>query len=381
MKIGDEVLILLPTESNKLLMQWKGLFAIVEKMGDMDYRVNVEGKIKNLHVNLLKKYVERDECSGAFSACTVSFIDFDGEETDDSKAPILLPSVVQMETYRDVNISENVKPVQLTAIKFLCESLEDVLTDIPGTTNLVEHKIKLMTSEPIRMKQYPLPFHTEKTITEEVDKMLQLKFIEPSSSPYCAPVVLAKKKDGTHRFCVDYRRLNNITLFDSEPLPNQERIFAKMSGKKFVSKIDLSKGYWQVPMDPQTKHLTAFTTPRGLFQFTTMPFGLVNAPATFNRLMRKLLSGMNGVDNYIDYIMVFTDIWEEHLNVLTELFTRLRNAGLTAKPSKCFIAYTELDCLGHVIGRQRLQPDEEKIDCLMNAPIPETKKKVRLFWD
>jgi hypothetical protein len=284
-----------------------------------------------------------------------------------------------METYKDVNISENVKPVKLTAIKFLCESFEDALTDIPGTANLVEHKTELMTSEPNRMKQYPLPFHTEKTITEEIDKMLQLKVIEPFSLPYCAPVVLARKRDGTHRFCVDYRRLTNIAMFDSESMPNPERIFAKMSGKKFVSKINLSKGYWQVPMDPKSKHLTAFTTPRGLFQFTTMPFGLVNALATFNRLMRELLSGMNGVDNYIDDIMVFTHTWEEYLDVLTELFTRLSNSGLTAKPSKCFIAYTELDCLGYVIGRQRLQSDEEKIECLKNAPIPETKKKAPSF--
>jgi hypothetical protein len=164
-------------------------------------------------------------------------------------------------------------------------------------------------------------------------------------------------------------------------MPNPERIFAMMFGKKFVSKVDLKKWYWQVPMDLQSKNLTAFTTPRGLFQFTTMPFSLVNVPATFNRLMRKLLSGMNGVDNYIDDIMVFTDTWEEHLNVLTGLLTRLCNAGLTAKPSKCFIAYTELDCLGHVIGRQKLQPDEEKIECLKNAPIPETEKKVRSFCD
>lgn len=110
-----------------------------------------------------------------------------------------------------------------------------------------------------------------------------------------------------------------------------------------------------------------------------MPFGLVNAPATFNRLMRKLLHGMNEVDNFIDDILISTDTWEDHLEVLTELFVRLQNAGLTARPSKCFFAFSELECLGHIIGQQRLRPEEDKIESLKNAPIPETKKQVRSF--
>lgn len=110
-----------------------------------------------------------------------------------------------------------------------------------------------------------------------------------------------------------------------------------------------------------------------------MPFGLVNAPATFNRLMRKLLHGMNEVDNFIDDILVSTDTWEDHLKVLTELIVRLQNAGLTARPSKCFFAFSELKCLGHIIGQQRLRPEEDKIESLRNVPFPETKKQVRSF--
>ena len=110
-----------------------------------------------------------------------------------------------------------------------------------------------------------------------------------------------------------------------------------------------------------------------------MPFGLVNAPATFCRLMRKLLHGINDVDNFIDDIILATDTWEKHIRVLTEVLTRLRNAGLTARPSKCFVGYDQLDCLGHVIGGQRLQPDLSKVEAVKNAPIPTTKKQVRSF--
>ena len=128
-----------------------------------------------------------------------------------------------------------------------------------------------------------------------------------------------------------------------------DSIFSKLTGKLYVTKIDLSKGYWQVPMEDESKALTAFSTPSGLFLFRTRPFGLVNAPATFSRLMRKLLHGMTGVENFIDDIILFSDTWEEHLRTLTGLLSRLRNAGLTARPSKCFIGYDQLDCLGHSI--------------------------------
>ena len=149
--------------------------------------------------------------------------------------------------------------------------------------------------------------------------MFQLNVIEPSSSPYSAPIVLARKKDGTNRFCIDFRKLNNITVFDAEPMPNPDSIFSKLTGKRYVTKIDLSKGYWQVPMEDESKPLTAFSTPSGLFQFRTMPFGLVNAPATFSRLMRKLLHGMTGVENFIDDIILFSDTLEEHIKMLTGL--------------------------------------------------------------
>ncbi|XP_052710767.1 uncharacterized protein LOC128185133 [Crassostrea angulata] len=165
---------------------------VVGRYGLQSY---VDGKLKTLHANLLKKYVERDdECRGVLTACAVSVIDCEDEDTDENQESIMLPPAVQTETYNDIKISEEIKPVELQTVKTLCDSFSDVLTDLPGATNLVEHKIDVTTTKPVRVKQYPLPFHTEKTIKEEVGKMLQLKVIKPSSSPYCAPVVIARKK-------------------------------------------------------------------------------------------------------------------------------------------------------------------------------------------
>ncbi|XP_065925778.1 uncharacterized protein [Magallana gigas] len=349
-------------------------------LGQMDYKIDMGGKLKTFHANLLKKYVERDTLNcGVLSTCAISLIDFSDLDDDEQQDSILMPPVTQTETAKDIKFADRLTPDQLETAKSLCDSFSDVFTDIPGMTNLMEHKIVVTSSEPVRVKPYPIPFSTEKTITEEVQKMLQLNVIEPSSSPYSAPVVIARKKDGTNRFCIDYRRLNCATVFDAEPMPSPESIFSKMTGKKFVSKIDLSKGYWQVPMADESKPLTAFSTPSGLYQFRTMPFGLVNAPATFSRMMRKLLQGMNGVENFIDDVIVFTDTFEEHLHILKTVFERLRDAGLAARPTKCFIGFDKIDCLGHMVGNKCLEPEQDKIDAVRNAPIPQTKKQVRAF--
>lgn len=196
MKEGDRVLVLLPTKSNKLLMQWKGPYSVIQKIGQMDYKIDMGGKLKTFHANLLKKYVERDTLNcGVLSTCAISLIDFSDLDADEQQDSILMPPVTQTETAKDVKFADRLTPDQLETAKSLCVSFSDVLTDIPGKTNLVEHKIVVTSSEPVRVKPYPIPFSTEKTITEEVQKMLQLNVIEPSSSPYSAPVVIARKKD------------------------------------------------------------------------------------------------------------------------------------------------------------------------------------------
>ena len=143
----------------------------------------------------------------------------------------------------------------------------------------------------------------------EIDEIIELGVIEPSISPYSSPIVLVPKKDGSVRFCIDFRKLNKVTEFDVEPMPNMEEVINRMSEHRFYSQMDLCKGYWQLGLSKRSRPKTAFETPRGLFQFKTMPFGLVNAGASFCRLIRIVLQGLRNVDSFVDDMWIFTETW------------------------------------------------------------------------
>lgn len=326
MKVGEKVLVLLPTSSNKLLLQWRGPYEILKKVGNVDYRINMDGKTKTFHANMLKLYIDRnnENDAGVLGIAGVAVVDLADDEDDGEDELCDSPGQKRTEDAREVTVSDELSEEEKTEIQTLLDDFEDVLSDVPGVTTLGVHDIKLTTNEPVRTKPYPLPFVSRDTVCEEVRKMIEAGVIEPSSSPYCSPIVIVKKKDGTNRFCIDFRAINKITVFDAETIPNADDIFVQLSGCRYVSKFDLSKGYWQLPLGQSSKEITAFQTPMGLYQFSVMPFGLVNASASFSRLMRKLLEGMQYVDNFIDDVIVFTRTFREHVCVIKDFLQGLR---------------------------------------------------------
>ena len=189
-------------------------------------------------------------------------------------------------------------------------------------------------------------------IKKELDEMLAADIIRPSTSPWASPVVLVGKKDEGVRFCVDYRKLNQLAKFDAYPMPRVEEIFESIGSSTVISTLDLAKGYWQIPMAPDSKEKTAFTTPFGLYEFEVMPFGLHNAPATFQRTMNHVLRDCRGFSGaYIDDIVVFSKSWEEHIPHLREVFTQLEKAGFTVKVKKSRFENDTAHYLGPVIWR------------------------------
>ena len=155
-----------------------------------------------------------------------------------------------------------------------------------------------------------------------------------------------------------------------------EDLFRRFSGKKYLSKIDLTKGYCQIPMTPEDVHrtCTAFVTPDGQFEFTRMPFGMVNSGATLVRGLRKILEGMPGVRSYIDNIVIYSDSWEDHLRMLKELFGRVRKAQITAQPTKCLLGASRMEFLGHQVGGDIITPSRDNLEKVRN-----TRKQVRSF--
>ncbi|KAI9549855.1 pol polyprotein [Daphnia sinensis] len=250
-----------------------------------------------------------------------------------------------------------------------------------GSSNLVQHGIDIGNHQPVHQAPYPSAWKQREHIEPQVKRMEDAGIIERSQSPFAAPVVLVRKSDGTWRFCIDYRRLNAITVKDVYPLPRIEDALSRLEGSKYFSLMDLQSGYWQVQMKPEDREKTAFITADGLYHFKVMPFGLTNAPSTFQRMMDVLLAGLkwNTCLVYLDDIVVFSDSFQQHLTRLEDVLQRLSKANLKLKPSKCTFAATRLKSLGYVVCGVGLSPDPSKIDAVINFPVPTSLKDLLSF--
>jgi hypothetical protein len=289
------------------------------------------------------------------------------------------PLKLDEQSVKDVTVNESLTVKQKDEVHELLTEFSDVFTTKPGKTTLVKHEIRLTTCDPVRAKSYPVPYSVRETIGKEIEEMGRMGVIRKSKSPYSAPPVIVKKPDGSNRFCVNYMKLNLVTIFDSEPMPDPEEIYMKMKGKRFRTKLDMSKGYWQITMDPESIEKTAFSVPQGHFEFVRMPFGLKNSAASFNRLIRKVLGDLEDVECFVDDVQVFNDTWEEHMCTLRLVFTRLREAGLTAKPSKAMVGFTDIEYVGHEVGLDTLKPRDGKRIEILAVDRPRTKRQVKAF--
>ncbi|UYV72561.1 hypothetical protein LAZ67_9003705, partial [Cordylochernes scorpioides] len=250
-----------------------------------------------------------------------------------------------------------------------------------STTSNVKHKIDTSDSRPIKQRPYRVSPVERRSIQSEVDKMIKMGIVQPSESPWSSPVVLVKKKDGSWRFCVDYRKLNKVTKKDVYPLPRNDDVLDSLTGTKFFSSMDLRTGYWQIEIDEEDREKTAFITPDGLYEFRVMPFGLCNAPATFERMMDKLLAGLKWTIClcYLDDIIVYATSFKEHIERLGKVLRCIQQAGLCINHEKCRFGSREIKVLGHLVTESGIRPDPDKIEAITNFPTPKTAHEVRSF--
>ncbi|UYV68869.1 K02A2.6-like, partial [Cordylochernes scorpioides] len=245
----------------------------------------------------------------------------------------------------------------------------------------IQHKIITKSEQPISLRPYRRPLKEYEEIAEQVKELLEHKLIRISDSPWAFPVVMVPKKDGNKRMCIDYRRLNEITLNDRQPLPHIQDMFDRLHGSRFFSTLDVAWGYWQIEMDPQSIQKTAFVTNDGHYEFLVMPFGLKNAASTFQRIIQHILGELlwKGTCSFQDDILVYTKTWQEHIELLSKVFDKLRQYNMKLKLSKCIFGRTEVKYLGHIISHNQLKPDPVKVKSIQDFPRPDTVKKVRQF--
>ena len=250
-----------------------------------------------------------------------------------------------------------------------------------GYTNRDFHRIRTTDDIPTSQPHRPIPPRDFQEVRKHIQDLLRKGIVRESCSPYAAPVVVVRKKDGGIRLCVDYRRLNSKTVKDAYPLPRIQETFDSLVGAKFFSTLDLASGYHQIAMAPEDQEKTAFTTPFGLFEFTRMPFGLTGAPATFQRLMNGVMSDFlfNFLLVYLDDLLIFSHNFEDHLQHLDRVLQRIGETGLKLNLDKCQLLREEVNYLGHTISAEGVSCQEEKTRVVKDWPTPRTLKDLRSF--
>lgn len=245
-------------------------------------------------------------------------------------------------------------------------------TDL-GHTDLIKHEINLTDETPFKEPFRRISPALYQDVREHIAEMLAADAIRLSQSPFSSNVVVVRKKEGSIRLCIDFRKLNLRTVKDAYAIPRIEDSLHLLVGSRFFSKLDLKAGYWQVELKEEDKRKTAFQVGNlGFYECNRMPFGVCNAPATFQRLMERAMGDINLRDCliYLDDIIIFSDTFESHLDRLDAVFQRIHQQNLKLKAPKCEFFKSEVTYLGHVVSEDGVGTDPEKINVLQEWPVP-----------
>lgn len=283
-----------------------------------------------------------------------------------------------------VSLHPSLTAAQQQSFRDMCNQYPELPRDKrykDGEHKLPPFRIKLIDDQPIHVQQRPLPQAFKDKVEQLVDDMETAEVIEPSQSPYSFPLVLAPKKNGELRPCIDYRQLNLKTVKDVYPLPRIDDTLDALHGAKYFTCLDLKSGYWQVPIAPEDRPKTAFTVPRGHFQFRVMPFGLTNAPSEFQRQMDRILADLKWkfCMVYLDDIIIFSKSWDEHIRHCEKVFDRLQKHGLTIQVPKCKFGQLEVEYLGHIVSNGTVKPDPKKVEAIHKLQPPQSPKEIQQF--
>ena len=355
----DEPGILLPNALVKVSKNKHIPWAIVNETGR--YIHYKKGQV----IGTATKYDEKEEKPN-ISAVTKT----------EEKQPTESPSDI-LSTFNIGHISNDRREALITVLEKNLDMF--VQNDVELTsTNVTEMRINTENHPPSYQPPRRPPLAHRHMLEEQVQEMLKAKVIRRSNSPWMSPVLLVPKKDGSMRFCVDFRKINAITIKPAASIPSAEDIFYSLGKSKFRTSLDMKQGFWQIPIREEDKEKTAFGTASGVFEYNQMPYGLSSSPAVFQNCMNAVLGDIRHFAlAFVDDIIVFSETFEDHLKHLQEVFDRLRKANLKLKISKCDFVKKELNYLGHIISDDGISVDPEKVSAIKNLMPPKNVRDVR----
>ena len=363
-KPGDKVLALLPIPGRPLQARYFGPYTTDKKTSDLNYSINTPGRRKNkqmCHVNMLKEYLDRDS-SISKPITVVNTVPqesnvFEPEVNSDfiHESDFGPSKLENSDILRNLNNKlSHLEPSQQEELKQLIHEYEHLFPDIPTRTDKIYHDVIVEDSKQIKQHPYRMNPLKQKYLQDEIRYLLENDFTEPSQSNYSSPCILLPKSNGTYRMCTDYRKVNSVTKTDSFPIPRIDDCIDKVGNSKYVTKFDLLKGFWQVPLTDRAKEVSAFATPNGLYQNKVMPFGMKNSPATFQLLVNNVICGLDGCDAYIDDVIIYSDSRSDHLKRTRKFSDQLSKAKLTVNLAKTEFRHATVTFLGLLWDRVKL---------------------------
>ena len=335
--------------NTKLAENWEGPYTVTRKNSPLSYRIDTGDRvILSVHIQLLKMFMPR-KTEPRVTRVTSVF------EPD-------TPSDTLEHRYSEARV----RGVDAQGKQAL--------------THLATFGIDTGDHLPIFQRAYSTPTSLVESIDKEIQWLLDKEYIRPSKSAWASPMVTVRKPDDTARFCVDFKSINAMTQPDLFYMPRVEEVLESVGKARYITKIDLSKGYYQIPMSQRDIPKTAFTCHKGRFEFLRMPFGVKNAPAVFQKLMQGIFrDDSQYCSPYMDDIIIYSACWEDHVTHVREVLTKLREAGLTANPAKCKWGGNKMEFLGYLVGKDTMSVPEHRVVALAQYSKPVTKKGLRAF--
>ena len=350
---------------------------------EVDLSLTLENQSRVISVGLLPNLAVSCIVGVDFLSKFGIVLDFENSGWNFAKNPTVRYSFVSRKESENVNACCGLPELTSSERERLEQFLENKIPKTvanPGVTTLTEHVIDVGQHRPVKQRCYLVSPKVQEAIRDEVDKMLDAGIIEPSYSEWSNPIVMVKKSNGKYRFCLDFRKVNSLSKKDAYPLPNMNGILDKLRSARYISTLDLSQAYFQIPLAKESREITAFSVPgKGLYHFTRMPYGLTGAPATFQRLLDKLIGPEMEPHAfaYLDDIVIVTPTFEEHLVWLERVLNKISSAGLTINPEKCEFCRSQVRYLGFIVQRDGLTVDPEKARPILEYPAPTNLKQLR----